>query len=102
MVKCFTCENTHHWKDMDAGHYHAGSTSLSLFFDEKNVHPQCSGCNRFRHGNLTNYALALKKKYGESILEDLQIRKHLIDKITKSQYEEKIQEYKEKLKDIEL
>lgn len=69
MVSCFTCGAVKHWKEMDAGHYVPASVSLALRLHEKNVHAQCTACNRFRHGNLTQYALALKKKYDEFILE---------------------------------
>ena len=71
IVSCFTCGTRGHWKDMDAGHYIPKSISLALRFHERNVHVQCTSCNRFRHGNLTQYALALKKRYGEEILEEL-------------------------------
>jgi hypothetical protein len=71
-VQCFTCDRTDHWKTMDAGHYIPKSTGgAGLYFHEKNVHPQCTGCNRFRHGNLTVYALRLQQKYGSEVLEEL-------------------------------
>jgi hypothetical protein len=71
-VKCFTCDRVDHWKTMDAGHYIPKSTGgAGLYFHEKNVHPQCTGCNRFRHGNLTQYALRLQQKYGNNILKEL-------------------------------
>jgi hypothetical protein len=97
MVKCFSCDSVHHWKEMDAGHYHAGSTSLALFFDERNVKPQCTACNRFRHGNLTQYAIALQKLYGMDILDTLDGARHTIDKISNSTYEALIEKYEEKL-----
>lgn len=71
LTKCISCENTLDWRDLDAGHYVPASVSLALRFNEINVNPQCTGCNRFRHGNLTQYALALKKKYGDDVLERL-------------------------------
>lgn len=100
-TSCFTCGLRSHWKTLDAGHYHAGSTSLRLFFDERNVHPQCTACNRFRHGNLTAYAVALRKKYGEGILEELDALRHQPVKYSRSDYEGFIQIYQDKLKDLE-
>lgn len=71
-VACFTCDRVDHWKSMDAGHYIPKSTGgAALYFHEKNVHPQCTACNRFRHGNLTQYALKLRSTYGDTILEEL-------------------------------
>lgn len=71
-VSCFTCDRADHWKTFDAGHYIPKSTGgAALYFNERNVHPQCTGCNRFRHGNLTAYALRLQTKYGTEILKEL-------------------------------
>lgn len=68
-VKCFTCGSRHHWKSVDAGHYIPKSVGgANLYFEEKNVHVQCTACNRFRHGNLHQYALRLQEKYGQQIL----------------------------------
>lgn len=93
IVECVSCGKKDHWKEMDSGHYIPKSVSLSLMFDERNVHPQCTGCNRFRHGNLTTYALALQKKYGLGILEELDSQRHKITKISVSEYEELIKKY---------
>ncbi len=98
-VACFTCGRWDHWKNMDAGHYIPKSVSLALRYDERNVHPQCTACNRFRHGNLTQYALSLKKKYGADILEALDNDKHSISKYNRSELEEMIELYKNKLKE---
>lgn len=85
---------------MDAGHYIPKSVSLSLRFDERNVHPQCTACNRFRHGNLTQYALALEKKYGANILEQLDSERHKFAKFSRTDYEIMIQDIQIKLADL--
>jgi len=79
---------------MDAGHYIAKTHGLSIYFEERNVHPQCTACNRFRRGNLTSYAIALRKRYGETILEELDAIKHQTRKFSVSDYEELIEKYK--------
>lgn len=68
---CISCGIKKHWKELQAGHYVAKSLSLALRFHVKNVHPQCVACNLWRHGNPTSYALALKRRYGDDILEEL-------------------------------
>lgn len=75
------------------------SLSLALRYHEKNVHAQCVACNLWRHGNPTSYALALQRKYGDTILEELdQIRKANEGmKISPSDYQEMIETYKNKL-----
>lgn len=100
MTRCFTCGSFKNFRELDGGHYHAGSTSLALFFDERNVKPQCTACNRFRHGNLTQFALGLEKLYGPNILEELDKDRHKITKYSRGDYEEMILKYKEKLKDL--
>lgn len=70
---CFTCGKKDDWKKTDAGHYIPGSVcGLYLYFSEINVNCQCTACNRFRHGNLSQYALALERKHGKGILQQLE------------------------------
>jgi len=95
---CISCGKVEHWKNMDAGHYIPKTYGLSIYFEERNVHPQCTGCNRFRRGNLTAYAIALRKRYGENILEELDALKHETIKFSRSDYEELIEKYKGLLK----
>lgn len=94
---CVSCGKPGHWKALQAGHYYAKSLGLSIYFDERNVQPQCAGCNLWRHGNLPDYALALKSKYGEGILEELQALRRQTRKISTTEYEELIEVYKAKL-----
>lgn len=71
--RCFTCGIVKPWKEQDAGHYIPKSVGGSnLYFNERNVHAQCTACNRFRHGNLHQYALRLQEKYGPAILQWLE------------------------------
>ena len=78
---CFSCGKKDDWKNTDAGHYVPKTAGLALYFDEKNVNCQCTACNRFRHGNLSQYALALRQKYGEKILEELEWKRRQITRI---------------------
>lgn len=98
MVKCFTCPRIMHWKDSQAGHYVPQSIALSLVFHEKNVHAQCGGCNLFKGGNPTIYAIELRKKYGETILEELQNLRRESFRYTRIDYMELIERYQGLLK----
>ena len=95
---CISCGKSDDWKNTDAGHYVPKTAGLSLYFDEKNVNCQCTYCNRFMHGNLSRYAIALRQKYGENILEELEWKRNITTKITEMDYIELIKLYKEKLK----
>lgn len=78
---------------MDAGHYVPKSYGLSVYFEEKNVHAQCQGCNLFAQGNPSSYSISLKKRYGENIVEELDAQKHKMVKYSRSDYEELINKY---------
>lgn len=67
--KCFTCQRVFPWKKVDAGHFR--HRSLTTFFSERNVHAQCTGCNRFNHGNLGVYAVRLDEVYGSGTAKAL-------------------------------
>lgn len=99
VVRCITCRVYLHWKEIHAGHYEK-RTYLALCFDERNVHPQCPRCNLWLNGNQSEYALALRRKYGETILEDLSAVKNSRDKFSRMEYEEMISDYKKKLKEL--
>ena len=91
---CISCGKKDAWQNMDCGHYIPKTAGLSIYFEEKNCAAQCQRCNRFMHGNLSQYALALQKKYGIGILEELDKKRREIRKITESEYEELIAKYK--------
>jgi len=67
---CFTCGRKLDHKESQAGHY-ISRVNLALRCDEINVNCQCKGCNIFKKGNLTEYALRLMKKHGDYILYNL-------------------------------
>lgn len=78
-VTCVTCGATKPIKEMQAGHFIPGRRGLT-FFDERNVHPQDSGCNLFKHGNLIPYYEFMVKTYGQGVIEELKE----LDKVSKS------------------
>ena len=94
-VQCITCGILRHWKDsMDAGHY-IPRNHMATRYSEKNVHPQCRGCNRFGGGRYDVYALKLQEIYGKDILQELNSLK--ISIVKNFPYEEKIEYYKKEL-----
>lgn len=85
-----------------AGHYYPRSVSYaSLYFDEMNVHGQCSHCNTFLEGNKQGYREGLIKRYGESILEHLEIKKTFRTRWGVFEYETLIERYKKLVKNYE-
>jgi len=74
---------------------------LPTRYHEKNTKPGCPYCNVYLHGNLDEYALRLVKEYGPEILEELNSLKHKILKLSTQDYEDLIDEYKDKLKSLD-
>ena len=91
-IDCFTCHRQYHFTEVDCGHYISRSR-LSTRFDEQNNHPQCRKCNRFLDGNMDEYAISLKKRYGEDILDILNKRKWETKIYTIPELEELIKKY---------
>jgi NinG protein len=67
-VRCFTCPKFDFWNTFDSGHFKHGV----MDFNPKNLQIQCTGCNRWWSGRLDVYATNLVKKYGSSILDELE------------------------------
>lgn len=105
VVKCFTCETTGHWKEFDAGHFIKVSFK-GLKFNENNVKPQCTKCNRFLGGNEGEFAYRLNNEIQEGLADELTEIKH--DemahpenyKVTSEELITKIEEYKSKLEKL--
>ncbi|MDR1346817.1 MAG: recombination protein NinG [Prevotellaceae bacterium] len=96
-IRCISCGKIVHWKDSDAGHY-VNRRHLALRYDEKNVNAQCRACNRFDEGNMIGYHAGLIKKYGEGVIQYLEIKKHNTAKYGKFEYQTLIKYYTEKIK----
>lgn len=94
---CYTCSKVDHWTRMDAGHF---IHKNCLDFDPRNVHSQCTRCNRFLHGNLGNYAIRLTKEYGLDVVEELTLLGHQIRKFNRGELEHIIDSYQTVLKEM--
>lgn len=97
--KCISCNNTKFYDNLDAGHF-VNRKHLSLRYNEKNVNCQCRDCNRFDEGNPAGYAIGLIRKYGNDIIEQLSISKHLTVKFTEFELNEFIKYYRSKNKEL--
>jgi Bacteriophage Lambda NinG protein len=62
---------------MHAGHFKPQGIYKSVKCDPCNVRPQCLRCNKFLHGNLGAYSVALEKRFGFGILQTLERRSKL-------------------------
>lgn len=60
-----------HYKSAHASHFIPKSQGLRIYFERRNTHVCCVGCNMFKHGNLSAYAVWMKNKYGADIFDEL-------------------------------
>ena len=96
-----TCRAIIPWKKSQCGHY-IPRNHLSTRFEEKNVAPQCVGCNVFGRGKPDLFALALVSKYGKNILEDLNIQKNKPTKYKISDYQDMVERYMDYLVGLDM
>jgi hypothetical protein len=86
---CVTCDKP----GGDAGHFINVSQSERLRYDERNVHCQCSYCNRDLHGNKVAYSKYLRKRYGNHIINELTTARHTIKTWSMDELREVIERY---------
>lgn len=92
---CVTCGKVGHWKNggIQAGHF-MSRKHYSTRWDERNVKPQCVGCNMFKSGEQYKFSLYL----GEQLSEELLQESHKICKFTSDELEEMVTHYTEEIK----
>lgn len=100
-VSCVSCGTTKLWKELQAGHF-ISRNILATRWDERNVNPQCKGCNLFQKGNYPGYARWLIKTYGSNIIEDLFAQKNKVKKISPMEYSELIEKYTDLLVGLDI
>lgn len=96
-VRCISCGKIVHWEQSDAGHY-VNRKHMSLRYDEKNVNAQCRDCNRFNEGNMIGYAKGLIAKYGQGVIDYLDVKRFNACKMTEFELGVLVKEYRDKLK----
>jgi hypothetical protein len=99
-VKCFTCGVDKHWKEQQAGHFQSRSHH-STRWDEVNVQVQCVKCNMFRQGEQYKFGLYLDERFGKGTAEELEQRAKIIVKLNRVDYEEAIERYKQKIRELD-
>ena len=98
-VKCFTCGVEKHWKEQQAGHFQSRSHH-STRWDEVNVQVQCVKCNMYRQGEQYKFGMYLDQRFGDGTAEELEYRANTIVKLNRVDYEEAIERYKQKIKEL--
>jgi len=92
MTRCYTCDKTAHWKDLQNGHYISRGHMATRWLEE-NCRVQCSGCNIFKRGNYTEYAYRLLQEIGREGLDALMEKKKEIKQWSIQDLKTEIQKY---------
>jgi hypothetical protein len=92
-AKCVTCGVVLPITELDAGHY-VNREDWPTRFDERNVHCQCTTCNRFHAGRISRYAVYLKERYGDGILDELDAKSRKVKTFTLSDLKEWVKEWR--------
>ena len=95
MVQCFTCGVARHYKDgMQNGHFMSRKHLATRFSEDGNCEVQCVSCNIYNSGMQYKYSLMIEEKYGEGRAEELEALSRTTLKISRFEYEEQIEYYK--------
>jgi hypothetical protein len=92
---CITCDREYEVKKIHCGHF-MSRQYMSTRWDERNVSPQCYGCNVMQQGKQFEFSLKIGKELSEELyLLSKQTKKWSLDEI-----KDMIEQYKDKLKEF--
>lgn len=100
MCTCFTCGKIKPVKGIQNGHFIPRNILITRF-DENNCRPQCVGCNMFGNGKFVDFRENLVKELGEKKVKDMEQSRHKVFKVDVHWYKEKIEYYKNLVKELE-
>lgn len=89
---CVTCGRVYEWKKIQAGHF-ISRQHYSVRWDERNVKPQCYGCNVMQQGRQYEFS----KYLGQELSEELYLLSKQTRKFTEIELQELIEYYKNKI-----
>ena len=100
-ITCFTCGVKRHWKDrMQAGHFMTRA-KMATRYCEYNVQNQCVSCNIYKNGMQYKFGVYLDEIFGKGTAEEIEIRSNTIIKLNRVDYEEAIERYKQKIRELD-
>ena len=101
---CVTCGKALMWSSgiggMHTGHF-LGSRCFSILFEEDNVAPQCSSCNRYHSGMPDQFKLWMEHVRGPEVIERLEKLKATTRRFTRDELVDMRIGYKLRMKEAE-
>jgi hypothetical protein len=98
--ECCTCSKRIHWKESHCGHF-ISRRHLGTRWDERNTSLQCPYCNVYCQGQQYFFSVSIEKRWGRGTVNELINLSKQTVKLTKAEYEEMIDLYKKKVKQLE-
>lgn len=99
-VQCFTCDQVRHYKEVDAGHWIPKKRGNSIYFEERNVKPQCPSCNRFYEGMGHIFTQRMIEEYGPGIVDEMEAQARQTKIYRLADYEEIESEYRSRVQEL--
>lgn len=100
MFKCISSGKFLPLSQMNAGHYFSAGHNESIRWDERNVNGQSIQDNLYMHGNFQGYTKGMIEKYGQKVVDELEVKRHNRSKMARFEVSYLIQEYKKKLETL--
>jgi hypothetical protein len=98
---CYTCGAPIHWKlEAQAGHA-IGGRNNAVLLDVEILRPQCVACNVFRRGNYPIFTAKLIREHGLEWFEEKLIAARQAVKVSREDYENVIERFKQKIQELE-
>ena len=85
---------------MQAGHF-ITRAKMATRYCEYNVQNQCVSCNIYKNGCQYKFGVYLDERFGKGTAEEIEIRSNTIIKLNRVDYEEAIERYKQKIRDLD-
>ena len=67
----------------------------AVYFDLRDIHPQCANCNVWQRGNLHAYYDYMLDTYGQDVIDELKQLGRTSLKITRDEYADRIKAMRE-------
>ena len=100
-VKCYTCDNTHHYKSIQNGHFQS-RRYMSTRFHVNNCKPQCYACNVGLHGQQYIFGVNLDREHGKGTAETMVLLSKQQKKFSAEEFKELIKFYTEEVENLKL
>lgn len=99
---CCTCGTVKAWLRMDTGHFKGRGMGggSGTYFDERNVHLQCKRCNGFEGGRVQDYEKFIIEKYGQGVLDELNIKHRVPGRMGTMEFQILEQYYKDEYRKL--